>query len=638
MSRINKKQAFSLTIIIAIAFIALTGTALLISSVFQLASFSKTERESIIDKQILIAKDASRTVSDYISAKIDSIRNVMRAIHMAEASRALNEQTINSLLGLDLAYRQIVILDTNGATNLRASRIPLDKAEEITRSYISDLMSTESENDINYTAVYIDEYTNEPLMYMSIPITNLYQEVTGYLAVEIYLKFMWEIMGAIKVGETGYAYVVDNRGYIIASHDSARVLGNENLKHIISVEKFMNNELEINTFIYKGLEGNQVIGSVIALDFLNWAVITELPLAEADAPINQSIFWSIIFVIIIALVAGGFGIFLAWQLSIPIIKLTKTATRIAQGEMGLQADVSGAKEVAVLAEVFNQSHQYLMEIITKAKELTIHLNSSTQQIQSATQEQTSAANQSASGTTEVSATMEELSITAKQITHNVGELVVSSQESIKALQEIGNQLRRVTDQLTEVTGISQKNTKEIEELGKRSVIINEMVELIKEVASKTNILSINASIEASRHSQRGSGFSVVASEIRDLSKETIDSAKKAEQAGRDIQDFLDSIIISSASESDKVARSSEITNGIFKNIEEVIGKINLNYNFTQKIDISIKQQEKGSIEAAETMRQMSEVARQSAQTSQQIQVAIKDITNLSKTLEKIVNR
>jgi methyl-accepting chemotaxis protein len=283
-------------------------------------------------------------------------------------------------------------------------------------------------------------------------------------------------------------------------------------------------------------------------------------------------------------------------------------------------------------------NEILREIVTSSKDIVVNLNSSSKEIEAAAQEQTSASNENASGITEVSATLQELTITAKQISTNVGELVFSSEETVKLLKDSEKLLLDTVSQLDDVGAISRNNTTQINELGKRSVLINEMVELIKEVANKTNILSINASIEASRSGEAGAGFSVVAAEIRELSKETIESAKKADIAAKEIKDFLNSIIISSENESGKVLGSGKTVKSVFEKVGNIVSKINNNYSFTQKIDVSIKQQENGSIQASETMRQMAEIARQSAETARQTLSAVKDIVAFSQELEKIVNK
>ncbi len=297
-----------------------------------------------------------------------------------------------------------------------------------------------------------------------------------------------------------------------------------------------------------------------------------------------------------------------------------------------------AEESKKIAEENKEIAENLTEIIATTKDTIINLNSAAKEIEAAAQEQTSGANEHASGVTEVSATLEELTITAKQITKNVGELVSSSEGVIKYLQDSEKQLLQTVSQLDDIGKISSKNATEIGALGKRAVLINDMVEMIKEIANKTNILSINASIEASRTGDMSSGFSVVAAEIRELSKETIVSAKNVEKAAKEIQDFLSSIIISTESESNKVIESGKTVKSIYDNLEHIVGKINNNYTFSQKIDVSIKQQENGSRQASDTMRQMAEIARQSAETARQTLQAVQDIVNLAIELDKIVQK
>lgn len=303
-----------------------------------------------------------------------------------------------------------------------------------------------------------------------------------------------------------------------------------------------------------------------------------------------------------------------------------------------KVDIKQNDEIGVLGNTFNNMLDKLKGISKDITQILMNLNSTSKEIQAAAQEQASGANIIASSVTEVSATMEELSITAEQITKNTSELVVASGEAVQSLEKGKTQLMGTVSQLEEVGSISENNTTRIRELEKRSELINDMVNIIKEVANSTNMLSINASIEASRAGEAGKGFSVVAAEIRELSKETISSAKKADKAANEIREFIKSIIISSEKESEKVVQSGKVTREFYDNIERIITLINNNYTFTQKIDISIKQQEGGSKEAAETMRQMAENSRQSAEIARQTSSAVKDIVLLGEKLQKVVRK
>ena len=419
----------------------------------------------------------------------------------------------------------------------------------------------------------------------------------------------------------------------------------ENIDDIKKHDRLLKDSYEVkkSKIIYNDNDTEKEIGELVLY-------ITDKTVQEKLSDLMvQSIVQTIIIIILLSIITY---FILNLFLNKPLKEITETASRIANGEADLQASVDGPKEIATMArafntmtselskkaEVFKKMNETLAEVIAKAKEITVNLNSSSKEIEAAAQEQTSGAAEHASGITEVSATLEELTITAKQITKNVGELVVSSEEVVKLLNESEQQLIDTGKQLEDVGQISAKNTSEIGELGKRSVIINEMVEIIKTIANKTDMLSINASIEAAKSKESGAGFSVIATEIRELSKETIESAKNVEKAAVEIQNLLKSIVVSSETESKKVVESGKTVNATCNNVEKIVTKINNNYSFTQKIDVSIKQQEVGSRQAADTMKQMAEIARQSAEIARQTSVAVKDIVDFSAELDGVVKK
>ena len=108
------------------------------------------------------------------------------------------------------------------------------------------------------------------------------------------LKFMWSLVDQLKLGETGYAYVVDNQGNLIAFGDTARVLAGENVKQIGEVSEFASDNPSASSDItqevssYQGLLGTTVLGTYVPLGTPEWAVVVEIPSSEAYKPIVQS--------------------------------------------------------------------------------------------------------------------------------------------------------------------------------------------------------------------------------------------------------------------------------------------------------------------------------------------------------------
>ena len=179
---------------------------------------------------------------------------------------------------------------------------------------------------------------------------------------------MWSLVDQLKVGETGYAYVVDNQGNLIAFGDTARVLAGENVKQIGEVSEFVDNpsassDITPGVSSYQGLLGTTVLGTYVPLGTPEWAVVVEIPSSEAYKPIVQSTAAAVGAILLMAILAGIAGVMVARRMTVPLVDLTGTATRIADGEVELQAIVGGAQEIVMLATAFNTMTSQLRDMI-----------------------------------------------------------------------------------------------------------------------------------------------------------------------------------------------------------------------------------------------------------------------------------
>ncbi len=219
--------------------------------------------------------------------------------------------------------------------------------------------------------VYVDTLTSEPMIIMAVPVIDVFRDFQGVLIVEVNLKFMWDLVGSMKIEKTGLAYVVDRQGKLIAFNDISRVLRGENTGNLMVVHEFIGNPVsaeETRSEVFKGINGKMVLGTYVSLGVPDWAVMIELPVAEAYDALNKTIFFSAIFTILMAALAGWIGISVARRLSVPIVSLMETATRIAGGEMELNAEPGGPLEISRLAKAFNSMTGQLREVIGRLEQ------------------------------------------------------------------------------------------------------------------------------------------------------------------------------------------------------------------------------------------------------------------------------
>jgi len=362
-------------------FVTLSVVAVLFSGALLLISNLKSQTEIISDYQQLIAKQAAENVSNFIQEKLGVLETAVWLSDPIAHSNEEQELMLDSLLGLQPAFRQLVLFDSQNRGLAQASRLP-----KFTSETLLDLISKEAMLDIQagtkfISPVYIDPYTGEPLIVMVIPVMDVFDEYQGFILAETNLKFMWDMVENLKVGERGYAYVVDRSGNLLAYKDTAQVLKGESTNYIALVGEFINNTStsspgEAST--YRGITSKLVVGSYVPLQIPDWAVVTEMPWDEAYQWVIQNAILEILISIVIALIAAMVGSAMARQLAKPLVNLMETASQISKGNRSLQAEISGPLEVASLAFAFNDMTSQLQQTL---ENLEVKIAERTQQLQ-----------------------------------------------------------------------------------------------------------------------------------------------------------------------------------------------------------------------------------------------------------------
>lgn len=391
------RSARSLSAILIIAFLILSVVILLVSGGLQLFFYIQTQQQAVSSQQELLAQGAAATVSNFIQQKFTalSITTIQLASPTVTSSEAQTE-ILKGLLGSQSEFLQFAFFDNYGHETASVTRIQFGSSvasAQLANLVTSDILALTKKKQNYISSVYFDPATTEPTVFMAVPMVNALGNYQGTLVAELNLISMWNSVNQLKVGNTGYAYVVNSQGTLIAFKDTDRALKGENVGDIKLVHEFILNPASVpakGINIYTGINGARVVGAYASLGTPNWAVVVELPWQEAYQPVFQVIAVSTGIILLMAVLAGLAGIWIARRLAVPLVDLTKTATRIAGGEMQLQATPGGAQEIASLAMAFNSMTSQLRELISsleqRVAERTIDLERSNQTNQQRAQE------------------------------------------------------------------------------------------------------------------------------------------------------------------------------------------------------------------------------------------------------------
>ncbi len=362
----NPRRSRSLSATLATAFLILSVVILLASGGLQLFFNIRAQQQDVSNQQQAIAQEAARTVGSFIEENFSVLSTTVGLTHPNTLPPAAQTQILQSLLANQPTFRQFGIFDAQNNETAVASRVQSSGSALITSLVTSDVL-TQTRNDQRYISpVYFDPVNFEPVVLMAVPSTSAVGEFQGTLVAELNLISMFNLVDQLKVGNTGYAYVVNSQGKLIAFKNTSLSLKGEDISNISAVNKFIHNPTSnpVNgASLYTGINGGLVVGTYAPLGTPAWAVVTELPWQEAYGVTIQIGVASVGIILALAALAAVAGVLLARRLAIPLIELTGTATSIAAGDLKQRAKVKGGVEIEELASAFNNMTDQMQGLI-----------------------------------------------------------------------------------------------------------------------------------------------------------------------------------------------------------------------------------------------------------------------------------
>ncbi|MFQ5790942.1 MAG: ATP-binding protein, partial [Acidobacteriota bacterium] len=263
------------------------------------------------------------------------------------------------LLKVVPAVSEAAALDAKGREQIKVSRVRTILPEDL-RDRSSDEAFVKVRGGKSFFSPVYFVRDSEPYMTIAVPIERLGEELVGVLVAEVNLKYIWEVVSRIKVGQAGYAYVVSREGDLVAHPDISLVLQKRNLGHLSQVKAALA-DVPGPLAAQPNLAGQKVFPAYAPIPDLGWAVLVERPAAEAYAPLYASILRSSVLLLL------GFGMAVLASLLIgrrvvrPVEVLRQGAARIGAGALDHRIDVRTGDELEVLAESFNRMTAQLRE-------------------------------------------------------------------------------------------------------------------------------------------------------------------------------------------------------------------------------------------------------------------------------------
>lgn len=540
---------------------------------FQKKLQSNAERESMA-----LLETAALAIDQWLNEKIERLRTISEW----EDVKALDpERTLPVLKTLATADPEAEIyfftledgtywttLDAQGSVG---DREYFKKAKETGKPQVSDMVVSKS--------------TGSRIIVIAYPIV-LNGQFKGIIAMTTTAQTLSRLVASVKLGKTGYGFLVDSKGYIIAHPDESVILkmnvtemGSESAraigKRMVQREKGYGRVL-LSAQELKNIGKDQMFFVAFTpLSSAPWTLAANVPEEELFGEVFALRNMVLLIIAIVAAVVIFVSLFVSGTISTGIARVKDILNRIAQGELridtkALEEVSSGKDEVAVLARSLLAMLSNLREIVTEILHTSSSLAASSEEMASsideisrATQEITRTISQIAEGSTRQSEELQKIGEEAARIGEQAEKIAQATQKNLELLalmqgnlvknrealeairramestqkegtitrseaQKGKEALQRLIENVSSIARVSEKVARSIQVLEERSQEIGKIVDLITGIAEQTNLLALNAAIEAARAGEAGRGFAVVAEEVRKLAEE---SAKAAEQIG-----------------------------------------------------------------------------------------------------------
>ncbi len=482
-------------------------------------------------------------------------------------------------------------------------------------------------------------------------------EFSGVAGVDVALANIDEEMSAISIFDTGYAFVVSNTGIIMSHPTEKEWIGTQKLSDFAN-EEISGMDMDINNGKAGYIEtidpatGKEVIMFYEPVKTGNFALVLSVPREEMLAGVDKLKSDMILLfsgaVIIIALVT----FLLTRRIVRPLDEVLQAAKKMADNDFNVEVTHSSKDEIGELSDAIRAMAvnigQNLTNMVVQIQSNTATLASTAEKMSISTANATDGANrisnsiyEIAQGSTTQSHKSEDVSRAMNDMSSNVQDIAVNAQKSAEIAMEaskntkaVGIRSEELLKQMEYIQEASSESMNAIKSLDAKSEQIGKIVELITNIADQTNLLALNAAIEAARAGEHGRGFAVVADEVRKLAEESGGAAKQISGLITEIQMGTNVVV-------DSVEKGNTTVSSGVQSLDETVGAMRGIVDGAVKIaemvqDIAAAAQEQSASieEITASMEDVSAISEQSAASTQETSAAIQEQISSMEELEK----
>ncbi|MDJ0530886.1 MAG: methyl-accepting chemotaxis protein [Xenococcaceae cyanobacterium MO_207.B15] len=319
-----------------------------------------------------------------------------------------------------------------------------------------------------------------------------------------------------------------------------------------------------------------------------------------------------------------------------LLQFISSIEEVSDGNLTVRANISDSS-ISIVADFFNSIIESLRDIVIQVKTTTTQVNSSIGENETAIGNVTQEALKQVAQITDTLNQVEQMTHSIQQVAQNAQEVARVSHSASVSATSGGKAIQQTVDSILQLRETVAVTTKKVKRLGESSQEISKVVSLINQIAMQTNLLAINASIEASHAGEEGKGFAVVAEEVGELAARSAEATKEIEEIVENIQEETQEVVAAMEIGTAQVVEGTKLVENTKNSLERIV-------EVSQEIDLLLQSISSATTSQAETsqkvtklMEQVVEVSQRTSDISQSVSNSLETTVKIAQELETSVN-
>jgi twitching motility protein PilJ len=312
-------------------------------------------------------------------------------------------------------------------------------------------------------------------------------------------------------------------------------------------------------------------------------------------------------------------------------------SQIARGDLTLRGSVT-SDALGNVVDSVNYMLDNFTQVLRRVRDAANDVSTSANEILNASETMATGATQQDHEITNTSSAVEQLTVSMKQVSNNAEASAEAARRALDAAEQGNRSVRDTLEGMQRIRSSVQATAKKIKSLGDRSLEISEIINVINDITEQTNLLALNAAIEAARAGEAGRGFAVVADEVRKLAEHSRTATKDIAALIKAIQAETNEAVVVMEEGTREVEVGARLADQAGKALEAISAVVRQSAELVQEISLASKQQVRGTEGVANAMQIISNITRQTSQGARQTAHSMEQMVKMSVQLNEALSQ